>query len=218
MRNLPYLILAILLCGVLAASGCTSSTANPPPVTATAISLPSIALDRTDLPDGYVMTMSREKSSADMSRLARSLGWEGGYVVEYTKSSDPATVILHSLAGYKEGSMPDVIEYVNRADRSCGDLEYFDIAVTGLGDKSRAFVGYVPDKGQVAIPVPTPASGAIPDTAISKEGSNTMTCGQGYLEIIFAKGTVLEVIRFTGPVIDDKEAIAIAQKAYNKLP
>lgn len=218
MRSHQYFVLVILICGVLAATGCLSSTANPPPVTATAISLPSIALDRTDLPDGYVLTMSREKSAADVSQLAKSLGWEGGYVVEYTKSSAPGTVILHSLAGYNEGSMPDVIEYVNKADRSCSDLGYYDINVTGLGDKSRAFIGYVPNNGQVAIPTATPASGAIADIAISKEGSKTMTCGQGYLEIIFAKGNVLEVIRFTGPVIDHQEAIPIAQKAYSKIP
>jgi len=217
MRSLQYLVLFLLLCGVLAAAGCTSSTANPPPVTATAISLPSIALDRTDLPDGYVLTMSKVKTDADVSPLAQSLGWQAGYVTEYTKSAAPGTVILHSLAGYKESSMPDVIEYVNRADRSCSDLEYFDIAVTGLGENSRAFVGYMPGKELVAIPTATPASGRMADIAVSNEGSNTMTCGQNYVEIIFTKGNVLEVIRFTGPVIDDKEAIAIAQKAYNKL-
>lgn len=218
MRSHQYFVLLILICGVLAVTGCTSSTANPPPVTATAVSLPSIALDRTDLPEGYVLTVSREKSSADVSQLAHSLGWEGGYVVEYTKSSAPGTVILHSLAGYNEGSMPDVIEYVNRADRSCSDLGYYDFTVTGLGDKSRAFIGYVPNNGQVVIPASAPASGPLNDIAITNEKTNTMTCGQNYVEIIFTKGNILEVIRFTGPVINDKEAIAIAQKAYNKLP
>ena len=218
MRSFVVLVLFLLVCGVLAAAGCTSGTANPPPVTATAISLPSIALDRTDLPEGYVLTMSKVKTDADVSPLAQSLGWQAGYVAEYTKSAAPGTVILHSLAGYQESSMPDVLEYVNRADRSCSDLEYFDIAVTGLGDTSRAFIGHIPAKGQVAIPTAASASGPLPDIAVSNEGTNTMTCGQGYLEIIFTKGNVLEVLRFTGPVTDDKEAIAIAQKAYQKIP
>lgn len=217
MRSSIILILAVLLCGALAVAGCTSGTTHPPPVTATAISLPSIALDRTDLPDGYVLTMSKIKTDKDVSPLAQSLGWQSGYVAEYTKSAAPARVILHSLAGYKESSMPDVIAYVNRADRSCSDLEYFDIAVTGLGENSRAFIGYMPDNGKVAIPTNAPA-GPLSDIAVSTGETNTMTCGEGYLEIIFAKGNVLEVIRFTGPVTDDKEAIAIAQKAYQKIP
>jgi hypothetical protein len=218
MRSSIVLILAVLLCGALGVAGCTSGTTHPPPVTATAISLPSIALDRTDLPDGYILTMSKIKTDKDVSPLARSLGWQSGYVAEYTKSAAPGTVILHSLAGYKESSMPDVIAYVNKADRSCSDLEYFDIGVTGIGDNSRAFIGYLPDNGKVAIPTNAPAAGPLSDIAVSTGETNTMTCGQGYLEIIFAKGNVLEVIRFTGPVTDDKEAIAIAQKAYQKIP
>ncbi len=218
MRSIHTLVLAILLCGVLAVAGCTSSTANPPPVTATAISLPSIALDRTDLPEGYVLTMSRLKTDADVSPLARSLGWQAGYVVEYTKSTAPGTVVLHSLAGYQESSMPDVIDYINKADRSCSDLEYFDIGATGIGDNSRAFIGYIPNKDQIPVITIAPAAGPLSDISVSTEGSKTVTCGQGYLEIIFTKGNVLEVLRFSGPVIDDKEAIAIAQKAYQKIP
>jgi len=218
MRSLPYLVLAMILCGALAASGCTSSTAHPPPVTASAISLPSIALDRTDLPEGYVLTMSKTKNMSDVSPLAQSLGWQAGYAVEYTKSSAPGTVVLHSLAGYKESSMPDVIEYVNRADRSCSDLNYYDIAVTGMGNNSRAFVGYMPNQNQIPVITIAPAAGPLSSVAVSMEGTNTMTCGQGYVEIIFAKGNILEVIRISMPVIDDKEAIAIAQKAYKKIP
>jgi len=218
MRSAQVLVLFLLLCSVLAAAGCTSSTANPPPVTATAISLPSIALDRTDLPEGYVLTMSNVKTDADVSPLAQSLGWQAGYVAEYTKSAAPGTVILHSLAGYKESSLPDVIAYINRADRSCSDLEYFDIAVTGLGENSRGFIGYMPDKEQVAIPASVPASGPLTDIAVSNEKPSTRSCGQNYVEIVFTKGNILEVIRISGPTIDDKEAIAIAQKAYSKIP
>lgn len=218
MRSSIILILAILLCVALAVAGCTSETKTPPAATATAISLPSIALDRTDLPEGYVLTMSKLKTSSDISPLAQSLGWQAGYVVEYTKSTAPGTVVLHSLAGYPAASMPNVLDYVNKADRSCSDLEYFDIGVTGIGDNSRAFIGYIPNKDQVPIVTTVPAAGPLSDIAVSTEGSKTVTCGQGYLEIVFTKGNVLEVIRFSGPVIDDKEAIAIAQKAYSKIP
>jgi len=218
MRSSISLILAVLVCGALAVAGCTTSSTNPPPVTATAISLPSIALDRTDLPDGYVLTMSKVKNASDVSPLAQSLGWQAGYVAQYTKSSAPGTVVLHSLAGYPAGSIPDVVDYVNKADRTCSDLKYYDIAVTGVGDNSQAFIGYVPAQDQVAVMTNAPAAGSLSSVAVSMEGTQTVICGQNYVEIIFAKGNVLEVIRFTGPVIDDKEAIAIAQKAYAKIP
>jgi hypothetical protein len=217
MRSLHILILAILLCGALAIAGCTSATKTPPPVTATAVSLPSIAIDRADLPEGYVLTMSKVKNASDVSPLAQSLGWQSGYITEYTKSAAPGTVVLHSLAGYPAANMPGVIDYVNKADRSCSDLKYFDIAVTGVGNNSRAFIGYMPNQDQVPV-TSTAATGPISTIAISKEGTKTGTCGQGYLEIVFTKGNILEVIRISGPVIDDKEAIAIAQKAYAKIP
>jgi len=215
-----FLILAILVCTALAVAGCTTAPAVP--VTSThspAVSLPSLAIDRTDLPEGYVLTMSKEKNATDVSDLARTLGWKGGYVVQYTKTTAPTNVVLHSLATYPESSMPDVIEYINRTDRSYSDLSYFDISVPGLGTNSRAFVGFNPNQGQLPTVTPASAKDPLAITGLSMKGTTENVYGQNYfIEIIFVNGTTLEVIRISGDILDDKEAIAIAEKAYSKIP
>eukprot|EP00825_Cyclidium_porcatum_P023219 TRINITY_DN2553_c0_g1_i1.p2 TRINITY_DN2553_c0_g1~~TRINITY_DN2553_c0_g1_i1.p2 ORF type:complete len:220 (-),score=-11.35 TRINITY_DN2553_c0_g1_i1:472-1131(-) len=214
-----FLILGILVCTTLAVAGCTTAPAAPvTPTHSPAISLPSLAIDRNDLAEGYVLTMSKEKNATDVSDLARTLGWKGGYVVQYTKTTAPKNVLLHSLATYPESSMPDVIEYINRTDRSYTDLSYFDISVPGLGKNSRAFVGYPQNQGQLPTVTPTSAIGSIASTGLSMQGTTENVYGENFIEIIFANGTTLEVIRMSGTPLDDEEVIAIAQKAYSKIP
>ena len=224
MHNLRYLVLAALVCAVLAVAGCTtapSTTATPAP----AVSLPALAFTPADLPPGYVLTVDRQKNASELSDLARGLGWQAGYVVEYMDSQSPEgsrNVITQTLTTYPESSMPEVIAYISKVDHSYPDLIYTDIPLSGLGlsENSRVFVGgYNPprDQSQVMMTVPTtanPLSSAEVLTPISSRGAN----GQGFVEVIFSKGTTLEVIRMSGPVVDDKEAIAIAQKAYSKIP
>ena len=223
MNRYRYLLLAAVVCAVLAIAGCTTpanpaATATP----ASAPSLSSLAIDRNDLPEGFVLTMSREKNATEMGSLAKSLGWQAGYVAEYTKSTDTAgnqVVVLHSLATYPESSMPDIIGYVNRTDHSYSDLAYFDIQLTGLGGNSRGFVGYVPAQGMSLPEETVPAtSGPLSAGSVLVENTPTITYGQNFIEIIFSKGSTFEVIRMSGPVVDVKEAIAIAQKAYAKIP
>ena len=213
-----FLVLAILVCTTLAVAGCTTAPASPvTPTHSPAVSLPSLAIDRNDLAEGYVLTMSKEKNATDVSDLARTLGWKGGYVVQYTKTTTPANVLLHSLATYPESSMPDVIEYINRTDRSYTDLRYFDISVPGLGKNSRAFVGYPQNQDQLQTVTPTSAIGSLALTGLSMQGTTENIYGENFIEIIFANGTTLEVIRMSGTPLDDKEVIAIAQTAYSKI-
>jgi len=213
------LVLAILVCTTLAVAGCTTAPAAPvTPTHSPAVSLPSLAIDRNDLAEGYVLTMSKEKNATDVSDLARTLGWKGGDVVQYTKTTAPTNVLLHSLATYPESSMPDVIEYINRTDRSYTDLSYFDISLPGLGKNSRAFVGFIRSQGQLPTVTPTSAIGSIASVGLSMQGTTENAYGQNFIEIIFANGTTLEVIRMSGTVLDDKEVIALAEKAYSKIP
>jgi len=215
-----FLVFAILVCTALAVAGCTTTPASPvTPTHSPAVSLPSLAIDRNDLDEGYVLTMSKEKNATDVSDLARTLGWKGGYVVQYTKATTPNSVVLHSLATYPESSMPDVIEYINRTDRSYTDLSYFDISAPGLGKDSRAFVGFHPNQGQLPTMTPASANDSPAITGLSMKGTTENVYGQNYfIEFIFANGTTLEVIRMSGDTLNDKEAIAIARKAYSKIP
>ncbi|MCK9631880.1 MAG: hypothetical protein M0R30_09575 [Methanoregula sp.] len=231
MNNHGSLILALLVCAALAIAGCTttdtSAPATPvPAATATyspATSLSSLSLDRTDLPEGYVLTVTRQKNATEMGSLAKTLGWRAGYVVEYTDTKEvpgkSPFVVLQSLATYPESNMPDIIEYINRTDRSYSDLVYTDLRLSGLGENYRGFAAGVRNPGLP--PAVTTASGTsvpLSATGLTIENADQNTLGQDFVEIVFSKGTTLEVIRMSGPVVDDKAAIAIAQKAYQKIP
>lgn len=222
MNSTACIILAFLICGFLAVAGCTTIPAAPPVTTpAPSVTLASLAIDRNDLPQGYVLTMSREKNAIEMGSFAENLGWQGGYVVEYSMdvaSDGSRNVILHSLASYPDRSLPGIIEYINRTDRSCSTMGYFDIAVSDLGENSRAFIGYIPNQGTTPGVGSTTADTSPAPAAITGRESPRSTCREKFVEIIFFKGTILEVIRMSGPVLDDKEAIGIAQKAYVKIP
>ena len=49
-------------------------------------------------------------------------------------------------------------------------------------------------------------------------GSVGATVQQDFIEIIFSKGDILEVLRMTGPDSDYSILSSLAQKAYNKIP
>jgi hypothetical protein len=44
------------------------------------------------------------------------------------------------------------------------------------------------------------------------------TARQDFVEIIFSKGDILEVLRMTGPDPDFATLTSLAQEAYNKIP
>jgi hypothetical protein len=48
--------------------------------------------------------------------------------------------------------------------------------------------------------------------------STEETIQQDFIEIIFSKGDILEIIRLTGPESDFSTLSQLAQKAYNKIP
>jgi hypothetical protein len=227
MHNSRYLILAALVCAALAVAGCTTAPAAPatPSTPAPAVSLPAIAFTPADLPTGYVLTMDRQKNVSELSELAMRLGWQAGYIVEYTDSRSPEgrqNVISQTLTTYPESSMQDVIAYISKVDHSYPDLIYTDIPLKGLGlpENSRIFVGgYNPPEvqAQVMLAVPTTAN-PLSSADVLTPASSREPNGQGFVEVIFSKGTTLEVIRMSGPTPNDREMIALAQKAYQKIP
>lgn len=222
MRSLHCFVLALVVCSMLAVAGCTTNAAPAAPATHTpSVSLAPLAIDRTDLPDGYVLTMSRAKTEAEMSSLAKSLGWQAGYVAEYTQSggeNPTGCVVLHTLATYPESSMPDIINYVNKTEHSYSNVIYTDFPVTGLGTGSKAFIGGVQNNG-MPVAETTTGSSSLPVAAETiGEKTRENTYDQNFVEVVFSKGTTFEVIRMSCTAIDAEQAIAIAQKAYKKIP
>ncbi len=211
-----YLIIALLLCSVLLAAGCTRSTPAPVPVTPAAGSgLADLALTAADLPPGYTLVGSRAKNISEVGALARDLGWQGGYVAEYRAASPSGgipTDMIQSIATYPAGNIPDLVALVDRQDRSDPDLTYTDLPASAPGGRGAGFYG----KAQTRILIkPTNANPLVSGPENHDVEALVKT---DIVEIIFYRGTTFEVIRMTGPGADVATATALAQKAYAKIP
>jgi len=169
--------------------------------------------------------MGRQKNASEVSDLATGLGWKAGYVVEYMDSGSPEgsqNVITQTLTTYPESNMPDVIAYISKVDHAYPDLIYTDIPLTGLGlsGNSRVFVGGLNQsrsQSPVMLIVPTTVSPLSAGQSLTTTATRE-AYGQSFVEVIFSKGTTLEVIRMSGPTVSDREVIALARTAYSKIP
>lgn len=86
----PSLIIAILVCSLILAAGCTGPavTAVPAVPTPAGIMLESLVLTPSEVPQNFTLHESRAKNSTDVSKLARDLGWKQGYVVRFIRSPE----------------------------------------------------------------------------------------------------------------------------------
>ena len=228
MNLLPAPVLAVLICCMLIVSGCTTAPASPgtiaPPVPALqtpAVPLSSLVLIRTDLPDGYVVTMNREKNASEVGSLAISLGWQAGYVAEFAGPAgipaDQQNIVRQSLATYPEGSLQTIVESINGTDQSAPDLRYNDFPVSGLGGNARGFTANTGNATRLI--TATAAPGPLPGLEeIGGKTTRNPPPEQSFAEIIFSKGSTLEVIRITGPAPGPDDVLAIARKACGKIP
>ena len=84
----PYLITAILVCSFIFSAGCTevAGTAAPAAPASSPLTLESLVLSPSEVPENFTLIESRQKNSTDVSRLARDLGWKEGYVVQLHQS------------------------------------------------------------------------------------------------------------------------------------
>jgi hypothetical protein len=208
MRFFSYLIVSFLICAAAAGSGCISGTGQSSPVTPAVPSatgnLSQLVLAPADLPAGFILAESREKKQDEMGDLAREIGWDGGYVIRYTKpAADPGspTVILQSIAVYPEQNLPAIIAKVDEQDRAGFNQTITSLTLQNLGPDSRGFsVHMLP-----AVSVPENATGM----------TRTET---GVVEIIFSRGTIFEVVRMSGPGTDAAVLQSLAETAYAKIP
>jgi len=226
MNLFPAPVLAAIICSMLIVTGCTTPQASPgtvapaaPALHTPAVPLSSLILISTDLPDGYVVTMNREKNASEVGSLAISLGWQAGYVAEFAGPAgvpaDQQNIVRQSLATYPESSLPAIVESINGTDQSVPDLRYNDFPVSGLGGNARGFTGIT---GNATPNTPSAAGGLLPGLEDIGGGTQQNPPVQSFAEVIFSKGSILEVIRITGRVPGPEDVIAIARKAYEKIP
>jgi hypothetical protein len=220
MQKHVFLIAGLVVCTVLAAAGCVASappSAQVQQVTtailpASPSSLEPFSLAPADLPPGFTLTESREKTTADVSSLALDLGWESGYVVHYVSSTNGdggTTDIVQNLAVYPEKNLPDVISAVVRQETSAEGYVFANLSLPMTGENSRAF------RATAVNTMTTQVTGNVP---LGTTGSAASTASQNFVEGIFARGNYLDVIRISGPSPDYGLLVNLSVTAYNRLP
>ena len=173
--------------------------------------LESMVLTPSEVPQNFTPYESRAKNSTDVGKLARDLGWKQGYVVRFIRSPEGVpgqTEILQTVALYPAKNIPAIAELAEKQERSDKNMLFSNLSSPTLGSYSRAFSGTVN-----SLMTPEPDNGN-PLGSVSGGG----TVQQDFVEIIFSKGDVLEVIRMTGPGADYSTLFSLAQTAYNKIP
>jgi len=151
-----------------------------------------------------------------MSQLAMDLGWQGGYVAEFTNSTaGPGNqdIILQSITTYPRKNIPDIIAVVDRQDRYVSDMTVTDLTAPGIGDTSGGFTakvwGVQVVESNTMVPLPTGPVVTGPAPSGTRED---------FAEVYFSKDTTFEVIRMTGPHSSGAAVISLARTAYNKIP
>ena len=207
------LIIAILVCSLVLATGCTglAGTAAPAPSIPEQITLESLVLTPSEIPQNFTLRESRVKNSTEVSKLARDLGWQQGYVVRFTRPPEGISgqiEILQTVTRYPAKNIPAIAALAEKQERSDNTMIFSNLSSPALGSYSQAFSGTAH-----TIIIPEPVSGNLPGP-----GSVEGTVQQDFVEIIFSKGDILEVLRMTGEGADYETLASLAQKAYAKIP
>jgi hypothetical protein len=207
------LIIAILVCSLVLATGCTgpAGTAAPSPSPPELITLESLVLTPSEIPQNFTLRESRVKNSTEVSKLARDLGWQQGYFVRFTRPPEGISgqiEILQTVTQYPAKNIPAIAALAEKQERSDTALIFTNLSSPALGSYSQAFSGTVH-----TLIIPEPVTGNL-----SGPGSVEGTVQQDFVEIIFSKGDILEVLRMTGEGADYATLTSLAQKAYAKIP
>lgn len=213
MSSAPNFIIVILVCSLIFAAGCTgrAGTAVPSAPTPAPVNPESLTLTPSDVPHNFTLRESRVKNFTDVSKLAWDLGWQQGYVVRFTRSPGGVpdqTEILQTVTWYPAKNIPAIAALAEQQERSDKNMQFSNLSSPALGSYSRAF------SGTVHTPMITEPDNGNP----LGSGSGGGTVQQDFVEIIFSKGDILEVLRMSGPGADYSTLVSLAQKAYAKIP
>jgi hypothetical protein len=220
MKVNSWVTLSLAIFVVLLAAGCTgtgtpagsAATATP---AASTTDLSKLALTPADVPVNFTLASQSAKNPAEVSILARDLGWQAGYSVRYTGPAGANRVpgeITQSIAVYSESSIPDIIAMSDKQDRSDTDLTYTNISMGTANFTAQGFIGKAPAGLYIK---PTNANPLVTGSEHHDVSAELKT---DVAEIIFSKGNIFEVIRVTGPSADMETVTSLAEKAYAKIP
>lgn len=216
MKVLSSILLSLAVCAVLLASGCTGTGTSPgTSAAAPATNLSALALTPADVPPNFTLASQSAKNPADVSNIARDLGWQGGYTVRYTGPAGANGIkgeILQSIAVYPAANIPSVIAMSDKQDRADTDLEYSNITMGTATFTASGFTGKAPAGLYIK---PTNVN---PLVSGPENHDVSAVLKSDVAEIIFSKGTIIEVIRVTGPDATMETVTSLAEKAYAKIP
>jgi hypothetical protein len=170
-----------------------------------------MVLTLSDVPQNFTLVESRAKNASDVGNLALSFGWQQGYVVRYARSTESRSEraeILHTIALYPEKNIPAVAELIERQERSDKNMTFSNLSSPSLGNYSHVF------SGKETVPVTNTSDNVF----LLEYDSTKETVQEDFIEIIFSKGDILEIIRLTGTGSDFSSLSQLAQKAYSKIP
>ena len=197
-------------------AGCTQSgnTNFPTPASPSSPALtPSpglLALTAADAPVNYTIAESRMKTSAEVGTLAKDLGWQGGYIVKF--SSQPGTgqgptEIIQNIVTYPVAALPQIMQVAEASEKADAGMVFTSLPAPGLGESGLAFSG----KANTQAAVQQNTNPLVPETA-------SVSVKQDMVEIIFIKGSPMEVLRMNGPGADYAILRGFAETAYAKIP
>lgn len=210
------------LCILLLVAGCTQ-TADTHPASALPgqttgqPALETLILTPADIPMNVTLSESRKKTRGEVSSVAENLGWQNAYVVRY-HTSGPANAnvsgIIQTITVYPSQNIPDIIAIAMKQEQSQSGMTF--TALPSPATISGAHV-FKATKNPVNVTEETTTS-ASPFIHSSEDVSGRAGYDQDYVEILFFKGDIFEVIHVSGTMPDEKVLYRMAQAAYDKLP
>jgi len=219
MQKLVFFVPVLIVCAIVLCAGCVSSpgaqgNTSSTQVTVTTtnmIALSPLSFTLADLPANYTQVSGRQKSISELGQDAQNLGWEEGYVAMYSlpgNGTSGPTLITQTITVYPTVNIPKIVTIANSIDRQGTELIYTDLPMPNTGPETYTFSA-------------TPKVNTVPtgNNALGPFSSSTSTSvpPQGYIETIFGKGNILEVIRMSGPDAQYSTLKSLAETAYNKF-
>jgi hypothetical protein len=224
MHRIISLSLGILVGITLIMAGCTQTspqgteiiTTTPANPVSSSGYLESLILTPADLHNNVTLISSREKTRDEVGNVAGDLGWQKAYVAGYRYSGEEtvnATEILQTITVYPEQNIPSIITLIEKQEKSDTAMVFSDLqAPAGIPDGKEFRASKI--TGTVK---PTTAAAGDPFIHSPETATNTAGAGKDFVEIMFSKGNILEVIRISGTDPDNETLNTLAQVAYNRL-
>jgi len=217
MQKYSWSVPVIFVAALILCAGCTSAPAANPaapvPTQGPANStLAAYTLASSDLPAGWTLLSSREKTAAEMSAAAKNLGWQDGYVVVYMLPANTTAgtcTLTQTVTRYSGQNMSALVSLVATNERKVSGLAFTDLPSPATGSDTRAFAAVLVN----ATPSATPTSGM---ASIAFE-SQAPVATEGYTEVVFGKGDILDVLRMSGTCPSYDTLASLGTTAYGKL-